>query len=289
MNTEHVFREDSSMARTAMPEDKKLNSFGAAIKKYRTAAGYSQQELADTMNITRHAVYCWENNSARPDIETIRELTRLLDIPLYELFDLSSDNTDADENRVLGYFRQLNDTGRKITMSFLKNLVRYEGRPKETKIIKADFGRMSYESTAAAAGPGCEYSDAPREYRFVRKNDLNRHADTIIRVSGCSMEPQYHDGDLVYVKSSDSADDGDIVICTSADGAVIKQKRGNRLFSLNKNLPYGKKSEDDTGRIQGIVLGTVNPDDFASTEEVNVLEELFQDEDDGHEDESNES
>ena len=77
MNTEHVFREDSSMARTAMPEDKKLNSFGAAIKKYRTAAGYSQQELADTMNITRHAVYCWENNSARPDIETIRELTRL--------------------------------------------------------------------------------------------------------------------------------------------------------------------------------------------------------------------
>ena len=119
MNTEHVFREDSSMARTAMPEDKKLNSFGAAIKKYRTAAGYSQQELADTMNITRHAVYCWENNSARPDIETIRELTRLLDIPLYELFDLSSDNTDADENRVLGYFRQLNDTGRKITMSFL--------------------------------------------------------------------------------------------------------------------------------------------------------------------------
>ena len=277
------------MARTAIPEEKKLNSFGATIKKYRSAAGYSQQELADAMNITRHAIYCWENNSARPDIETIRELTKLLDIPLYELFGLSSESAQGDENKVLGYFRQLNDTGRKITLSFLKNLVRYEGRPQETKIIKADFGRMSYESTAAAAGPGCEYSDVPREYRFVRKNNLNRHADTIIRVSGHSMEPQYQDGDLVYVKSSDTADDGDIVICTSADGAVIKQKHGNRLYSLNKDLPYGEKSEDDNVRIQGLVLGIADPDDFARAEEANILEELFHDDGDRHDDESDES
>jgi len=285
----HVFGKDPVMARTAIPEEKKLNSFGVTIKKYRSAAGYSQQELADVMNITRHAVYCWENNSARPDIETIRELTSLLDIPLYELFGLSSESTQGDENKVLSYFRQLNDTGRKITISFLKNLVRYEGLPQETKIIKANFGKVSYESTAVAAGPGCEYSDAPREYRFVRKNDINRHADTIIRVSGHSMEPQYQDGDLVYVKSSDTADDGDIVICSSADGAVIKQKQGNRLYSLNKDLPYGEKSEDDNVRIQGIVLGIVNPDDFASTEEANVLEELFHDEDDEHEDDPDKS
>ena len=103
------------------------------------------------------------------------------------------------------------------------------------------------------------------------------------------MEPQYQDGDLVYVKSSDTADDGDIVICTSADGAVIKQKHGNRLYSLNKDLPYGEKSEDDNVRIQGIVLGIADPDDFASAEEANILEELFHDDGDRHDDESDES
>jgi len=47
------------------------------------------------------------------------------------------------------------------------------------------------------------------------------------------MEPKYRDGDMVYVKYCDSADDGDDVICSTSDGAVIKHKKDNKIYSLN--------------------------------------------------------
>lgn len=57
------------------------------------------------------------------------------------------------------------------------------------------------------------------------------------------MEPVYHDGDIVYVKYTTDVENNDIVICTTADGAVIKRMYENMLYSLNQQYPYGEKSE----------------------------------------------
>ncbi len=102
------------------------------------------------------------------------------------------------------------------------------------------------------------YRHTARVYVY-KENGYNESADALIRVSGASMEPQYHNGDLVYVKYTQSVEDGDIVICSTADGAVIKQMLNHKLYSLNKALPYGEKSEDDHVTIVGKVLGKVSP------------------------------
>ena len=78
------------------------------------------------------------------------------------------------------------------------------------------------------------------------------------------MEPLYHDGDLVYVCYTQAVEDGDDVICSTADGAVIKRLHNHKLHSLNKNLPFGEKSEDDHVAILGKVLGIASEDEFAS-------------------------
>ena len=49
------------------------------------------------------------------------------------------------------------------------------------------------------------------------------------------------------------------------------------MFSLNKALPFGEKSEDDFVKIEGVVLGVVDPKDFATKEETAELEDLLAD------------
>ena len=47
--------------------------------------------------------------------------------------------------------------------------------------------------------------------------------------------------------------------------------------SVNSELPFGNKYEDDNVRVMGKVLGVTQPDDIASDDLVSVLEELLAD------------
>ena len=46
-------------------------------------------------------------------------------------------------------------------------------------------------------------------------------------------------------------------------------------MSLNPNLPFGEKSEDDYVKIEGVVLGIVDMDDIAGKEDSAALEEIY--------------
>ena len=65
-------------------------------------------------------------------------------------------------------------------------------------------------------------------------------------------------------------ENNDIVICSTADGAVIKRMYDNKLYSLNPQYPYGDKGEDD--HVQ--VIGTVSADEIPDAEDVAILREL---------------
>ena len=69
-------------------------------------------------------------------------------------------------------------------------------------------------------------------------------------------------------------ENNDIVICSSADGAVIKRKYDNKLYSLNPNLPYGEKHEDDHVQVIGKVIGTVSADEIPDEEDSAILKDL---------------
>ena len=98
--------------------------------------------------------------------------------------------------------------------------------------IRDSYFILPLQSTAAAAGSGNAFNDLkPQPFFVKKKNRYSAEADTLIRVSGHSMEPVYHDGDMVYVKYTKDAENNDIVICTTADGAVIKRMYENKLYS----------------------------------------------------------
>ncbi|MGM0890757.1 MAG: helix-turn-helix domain-containing protein [Bacillota bacterium] len=58
---------------------------GEQLQKLRVQKNMSREELAQEMNVSRQAVYKWENNKGYPDIENLIKLSELYEITLDEL------------------------------------------------------------------------------------------------------------------------------------------------------------------------------------------------------------
>ena len=55
------------------------------IKELRTRKGYSQDELAEKIHVTRQAVSRWETGETLPNTETLKLLSRLFDVSINTL------------------------------------------------------------------------------------------------------------------------------------------------------------------------------------------------------------
>ena len=66
--------------------------FGEELKKARKKKGYSQESLAEKLNVSRQTVYRWENDTAIPNPENIKKLNEILDC---DLFYYPEDNASA--------------------------------------------------------------------------------------------------------------------------------------------------------------------------------------------------
>lgn len=250
------------------------SSFGAIVQKYRIKRNMSQSELASMLGTSRNTITNWETDKSLPAFFAIRELVGILEIPLHELFGIDDDDVlSEDESLMLRQYRELSSMSRRVADRMIDALLQEETEARD-RDLREHFLVLPLPATPAAAGSGCAFSEAAPTYRFVRKNSRSESADVLIRVSGASMEPLYRDGDLVYVRYGNSADDGEDVVCSTADGAVIKRVRSRRLYSLNQAMPFGDKSEDDHVLILGTVLGIVREDELADESDRLRLEEL---------------
>ncbi|MBR1391198.1 MAG: helix-turn-helix transcriptional regulator [Lachnospiraceae bacterium] len=68
--------------------------FGHFIAQQRKAVGLTQKELAERLLVTDKAVSRWENGHGYPDIETLEDLSKALEISLVEL--MHSKRNEAD-------------------------------------------------------------------------------------------------------------------------------------------------------------------------------------------------
>ncbi|HDR7714550.1 helix-turn-helix transcriptional regulator [Bacillus albus] len=60
-------------------------SLGEQLKKLRESKGFSQEDVAKKIGVTRQAVYKWENDKSCPDIENLILLSEMYNVTLDEL------------------------------------------------------------------------------------------------------------------------------------------------------------------------------------------------------------
>lgn len=256
--------------------------FGAILKDKRKKAKISQKDFAEMMNVTRNTVINWEADKSKPDYSLIPELCSLLNIHLHELFHMETEanlnGLNDLEERVVSNIRLLDHSSQRVVDKMISTMVEEECRAKDM-VLKESFGLFLKRPGSLAAGIGNYVPDEPPEYVFLRKNHINARADGIALVKGDSMEPVYHNGDYVYYKETSAADPGEDVVVDTDDGAVIKRVDDDyTLYSVNPDIPYPAKNDDNCLVIRGRVLGVVSSSDWPVKKDEKLLAELFTDE-----------
>lgn len=60
-------------------------SIGEQLKRLRESKGFSQEDVAKKIGVTRQAVYKWENDKSYPDIDNLILLSEMYNVTLDEL------------------------------------------------------------------------------------------------------------------------------------------------------------------------------------------------------------
>lgn len=91
----------------------------------------------------------------------------------------------------------------------------------------------------------------------VVENEKTKRADFALRVSGNSMEPRFHDGDILLVENKQEIQVGELGIFICDGEGYFKQFGGDRLISLNPDYAPIPLASFDSFSCRGSVIGTL--------------------------------
>jgi DNA-binding XRE family transcriptional regulator len=69
------------------------------IKKYRIKNKMTQQNLANKLNVSRKTISSWENNRNKPDLEMIKKISSIFNVPLNSLINAESYRQSNKKNK----------------------------------------------------------------------------------------------------------------------------------------------------------------------------------------------
>ena len=248
-------------------------AYGELIRNSRREKGMSQEELGALARVGKNAVGAWEAGRSRPDLSSVPVICETLGIPIHEFFGIpeaegsrpEKQNTDEAIRPFTARFSRLNEYHRQVILREMDVLIDMQEKPaapvrKLVQIYRNDL--------AACAGPSWGIGEDSGEPVWLYEDSVTSRADEIIRVSGDSMEPLYHDGDQVLVQHTSSVRPGEIGIFVTGDMGYIKEYRKEGLKSLNPAYPLMQFTDRDEVRCIGRVIGTMRKDMYANTADI---------------------
>jgi len=254
--------------------------YGDKIREYRLKRGLNQPQLAEIVGVTRNAIPNWEAGRTRPDPRYLPVLCKTLGITISAFFGEVTHLSDLsdEEKRLTNDYRTLSSPNRHIVRRLIDTMIDNEGKELRVR-CKNGFERKRRAGLPASAGTGYDLSDeGEEEYVYVRVGREACRADEIITVSGDSMEPTFQNGDDLFVEYAEVLEPGEIGIYVAAGDGYVKEFQRDGLHSHNPAYPVLKFTDDDNVRCVGRVLGIVNKDQYATSIELEVIEDILQEE-----------
>lgn len=218
----------------------------------------------------------WEAGRSRPDLNLIPMLCNELGISIAAFFNApaSADSLSEAEQRHIEEYRSISARDRLILDTTLKKMAEIAMTELWDR-CRTQFHVIYHNYQQAAAGSGImlEAEDSG-EPVFIRNTWESDRADEIVTVNGASMEPDFHDGQDVYVEHTRDLEIGEIGLFVINGDGFIKQYQGDHLHSLNPEYDDIQLHEFDDAHTVGRVLGVVNKSDYPTREEQAVLDEI---------------
>ena len=141
----------------------------------------------------------------------------------------------AAEQEIIRRYTEFPEEVRLLLLDTIRKLVGLPDAPEDLRpvIVFTRCHRMK-----ASAGMGYDLDNAD-EWRDVRIYDCPEayQADFAVEVDGDSMEPDYHDGDIVFVKLSEDVPVGAVGLFIHDGKGYIKERGEKYLISRNPDYP----------------------------------------------------
>ena len=222
------------------------------LAQVRKATGMSQEQVVRAMaqylptheRVSLGALSSWESGRTQPKIHHALALARVLESDVNYLF-----STDLLREG-------LNDAGM-LKLAEYRSLLLDSPRYRAERPT-AQMRTIPIYLQAASAGTGQFIDDEAFDEIEVDDSDP-MSADFGIRLAGDSMTPRFADGQIVWVRRQNTAENGEIILCYYDGQSYCKKLRNEgahtELISLNKSYRPISVQPDAEFRIFGVVVG----------------------------------
>lgn len=230
-----------------------MNDLGKTIAKHRKEHKIKQSELALKLEyydifVKPNTVSAWESGLSIPNSKQLLAICEILSI--YDIY------TEFISPNPINPFRNLNETGVAKVMDYI-HLLEKSGEYKTADIIPIHILRerkVFYTTVSAGTGSFLDGED----YEIYTSPDIPEEASFGVYVSGDSMEPRYHNEELIWIEQTEQLEDGEIGIFYLDGNAYVKKfqnnENGTYLVSLNKKYNPIPVTENNSFKIFGRVL-----------------------------------
>ena len=214
-----------------------------------------------------------ENGTGKASYINICKICSSLGITPDELEHMAKENTISEfqiskkDSDLLNEYHSLDPYGQETIDAALtresKRIEQYGKLGKRNVVILAEYEAskapthiIPYWEYGVSAGNGIyQLNDTTSVMMTLWATETTKQADFIIKVSGSSMEPDYHDGEKLYVRKVEYLRNGDVGIFTIGNECFLKELGEDGLISRNKN--YDDIPGDEKVRLIGKVIGKV--------------------------------
>ncbi|MBF9618449.1 MULTISPECIES: S24 family peptidase [Streptococcus] len=216
---------------------------GAKIKEFRLLRGLTQKELAKLVNIGDTTIANYEKGFRTPKKNTMFDLANAFNVSIDDLFPPIQKDTPPTTSPIQTIYDQLEPPRQGKVLTYAERQLNEQKNEEETKVNEVSEVISLYQvevvsETAAASGfnYGFGYDDTDRE--IIEVDEQPPHHDIATKVSGDSMQPDYQDGDILYlVDKGLTTYNGDLAVIAYGDRSYFKKiytENGRlRLVSLN--------------------------------------------------------
>lgn len=198
------------------PAEREQNIVGLRLLEARKVRDWTLADLCDRLRecgveTTRSSISKWETGATIPNAYQLVALCRVLGI--------------VDE---IAYFTaarnaELNETGLRKVQEYRSDLIASGNyappMPEESYI---EYVEMPLSLLSASAGTGQFLDNGNYEMVSFPKNSVPDKADFALRIAGDSMEPVYHDGQVVWVQECSELRPGQVGIFVYDGSGYIK-------------------------------------------------------------------
>ena len=245
------------------------------IRFFRERAGMEQKTLAKLIGVTGNAISNWENGRGRPDINLLPDICRALNVTMYDLFDMEDPGIrySAGEQIFLDQYKQLSPGHRMAVDQMVDTLLKVQIAESVPLIRRLTFYQ---KSLAAGVGDPSEIDDEGQPIFLYASREVDR-ADCVFTVNGDSMEPEYHNGDMVLVSRIPDAPDlqlGEVGAFIVGNETYIKVYREEGLESLNPKYPIMHFHDAESVYLIGRVTEILDPKQVATAQDVDKFQML---------------